>query len=303
MGNGIVRSETRPWSMVPQNLDEAMKFAGLIADSDLAPPNYKGKPGNVLIAMQMAAEIGLSPIQGLQNIAVISNRPCLYGDALLAVCQVHPDFLWIKEEFDAQGSAVCTVKRKGYPEHTQVFSLKDMVQAGYDKKPGPWQTSRQRMLQLRARAFALRNTFSDALKGLSSAEEAMDTAEPVTVTVIEPSQSPTAKLKEKLKASEPEPAPPAIEPPPVVEEPPEPFVPDVTCGPDDPAPSVIDILKEEFPPPVEYISKNQALALNKKLVAAGKSYTELQDHFGIQLYSDLPLSRYEEAKAWCDAKN
>jgi len=285
MSNGLVKAE-RPWVMVPSSLDEAVKFAAMIADSDLAPPNFKGKPANVIVAMQMGAEVGLSPMQAIQNIAVVNGRPSLWGDALLAVCQVHPEFEWIKEGFDITGSAVCTVKRKGYPEHTQTFTVKDMVQAGYDKKSGPWQTSRNRMMQLRARAFALRDNFSDALKGLSSAEEAADIAEPVIVTVIEPSQSPTAKLKEKLKASEPEPAPPAIEPPIEVEPIPQ----------EEPEPSVADMVKAEFEP--EYISQDQAKLLNGMIKDAKLDFKDFLKHFNIKRYGELPLEMYDAATEW-----
>ena len=175
----------KPYQVVPKTMQEAMDFATVIAKSDLAPKDFKDKPGNVLIAMQMGAEVGLSPMASIQNIAVINGRPSLWGDSMLAVCQTHKDFEWIKEYFDEQGTAVCIVKRKGFEPHTQTFSLKDVTLGGYDKKPGPWQTSRKRMMQLRARSFALRDRFADALRGLVMAEEAMD-MEPVQVTVMEP---------------------------------------------------------------------------------------------------------------------
>lgn len=175
----------KPYQVVPKTMQEAMDFATVIAKSDLAPKDFKDKPGNVLIAMQMGAEVGLSPMASIQNIAVINGRPSLWGDSMLAVCQTHKDFEGIEEYFDEQGTAVCIVKRKGFEPHTQTFSLKDVTLGGYDKKPGPWQTSRKRMMQLRARSFALRDRFADALRGLVMAEEAMD-MEPVQVTVMEP---------------------------------------------------------------------------------------------------------------------
>jgi len=177
--------KAKPFQVVPKTMQEAMDFAKVIADSDLAPKDFKGKPGNVMIAMQMGAEVGLSPMASIQNIAVINGRPSLWGDSMLAVCQTHKDFEGIEEYFDEQGTAVCTIKRKGFVPHTQTFSLKDVTLGGYDKKPGPWQTSRKRMMQMRARAFALRDRFADALRGLVMAEEAMD-MEPVQVTVMEP---------------------------------------------------------------------------------------------------------------------
>ena len=177
--------KAKPFQVVPKTMQEAMDFAKVIADSDLAPKDFKGKPGNVMIAMQMGAEVGLSPMASIQNIAVINGRPSLWGDSMLAVCQTHKDFEGIEEYFDEQGTAVCTIKRKGFVPHTQTFSLRDVTLGGYDKKPGPWQTSRKRMMQMRARAFALRDRFADALRGLVMAEEAMD-MEPVQVTVMEP---------------------------------------------------------------------------------------------------------------------
>jgi len=188
----------KPYQIVPKTMQEAMDFATVIAKSDLAPKDFKDKPGNVLIAMQMGAEVGLSPMASIQNIAVINGRPSLWGDSMLAVCQTHKDFEWIKEYFDEQGTAVCIVKRKGFEPHTQTFSLKDVTLGGYDKKPGPWQTSRKRMMQLRARSFALRDRFADALRGLVMAEEAMD-MEPIQVTVSSPAKAEqNARILDKL---------------------------------------------------------------------------------------------------------
>ena len=44
----------------PRTFEDALRFA-VIAASDLAPKDYKGKPENVLIAVQMGAEFGDSP--------------------------------------------------------------------------------------------------------------------------------------------------------------------------------------------------------------------------------------------------
>src|SRR4030067_949010 len=73
------------FSLVPQNLREAMELSKLIADSDLAPKDYRGKPGNVLIAVQMGQEVGLSPMTAIQSIAVINGKPSLYGDVGKAI--------------------------------------------------------------------------------------------------------------------------------------------------------------------------------------------------------------------------
>jgi hypothetical protein len=64
------------------------------------------------------------------------------------------------------------------------FSMADAKRAGLAGKSGPWSQYPARMLTLRARGFALRNAFADALRGLITAEEAQDypAAEPTPVT-------------------------------------------------------------------------------------------------------------------------
>jgi len=161
----------------PKTFEQAMKVATLISKSALAPKDFQNKPENTFIAMQMGAELGLSPMQAIQNIAVINGRPCLWGDSLLGVAQAHPTFEYIQENVEGSGdhmTAVCSVKRKGYPEHEFKFSVEDAKQANLWKKAGPWTQYPKRMLQMRARAFAIRNTFADALRGLQVVEEVQD---------------------------------------------------------------------------------------------------------------------------------
>src|SRR5271169_5043266 len=76
---------TRPGTFSPTTFAEALTFSEYLAKSDLAPKDFKDKPANVLIALQMGAELGLPPMAALQNIAVINGRPSLWGDAALAV--------------------------------------------------------------------------------------------------------------------------------------------------------------------------------------------------------------------------
>lgn len=166
-------------AFTPVNLTEAIALSKLIAGSDLAPKDFKGKPANVLIAMQMGAEVGLAPMQSLQNIAVINGRPSLWGDAALGVVQVHPEYEWHKEAIEGSGDArvaAFQIKRKGQEAATTKFSVADAKKASLWGKAGPWQSYPDRMLQMRARGFGLRDKFADALRGLSIAEEVMDIA-------------------------------------------------------------------------------------------------------------------------------
>ncbi|MBV6497639.1 MAG: hypothetical protein JFAIHJKO_02789 [Pyrinomonadaceae bacterium] len=219
-----VREPATPsFSMTPRNLDEAMQFAKIMADSDLVPKDFKGKPGNILVAIQKGLEIGLSPMSALESIAVINGRASLWGDGMLALVQASPVYEWHDESQSTPQKGVCIIKRKGHPEHRSEFSLEDAKRAGLLGKPGPWTQYTARMLTLRARAFALRDKFADALKGLPMAEEAMDlpAREPITAEVA---PTPPSSLKDRLRAQ--------LEPPAeVVESVEEPTATDL--GPDD----------------------------------------------------------------------
>jgi hypothetical protein len=96
----------------------------------------------------------------------------------LALVQSSPACEYIKEYIEGDGDqavAVCEVKRRGYPAATvSTFSMFDAKRAGLAGKSGPWTQYPLRMLALRARGFALRNAFADALRGLVTAEEAQD---------------------------------------------------------------------------------------------------------------------------------
>jgi hypothetical protein len=170
-------------SLEPATLSEAMRFAEVLANSTMVPRDYQGKPANVLVAMQWGREVGLGPLQAIQNVAVINGRPSIWGDAALALVRGHPACERVTEGVEGEGdtrAGFCIVKRRGEPEQRRTFSVADAKKAGLWGKAGPWQQYPDRMLQLRARGFAIRDVFPDALRGVITAEEAQDTpADPI----------------------------------------------------------------------------------------------------------------------------
>ena len=126
----------------------------------------------------MGMEVGLQPMQALQSIAVINGRPSIWGDGALAIVKTHPEFAGIEEDdlekIKKNNKATCTVKRRGQKDVTVTFSQDDAATAGLWKKQGPWTQYPARMMQMRARSFAIRDQFPDALKGIMVAEEAQD---------------------------------------------------------------------------------------------------------------------------------
>ena len=197
---------TSGFSLEPRNIKEAMEYAEIIANSEMVPKDFKGKPGNVLVAVQMGQEVGLKAMQALQNIAVINGRPSIWGDASIAIVRNSPLCAGIKETFDPQTmTATCRVIRKGEAEEVRTFSKSDADVAGLWKKAGPWTQHPKRMLQMRARAFALRDVFPDVLKGFSIAEEVRDMVDITSessVTSNEPLKPTKADVLKEIEGAE-----------------------------------------------------------------------------------------------------
>lgn len=174
------QAQAPSFSLVPSSYEDAIRISKTLAASQLVPKDYQGKPENVFVAIAWGQELGLQPLQSLQNIAVINGRPAIWGDAALAICSERPDFEDIVETLTGEGEkrvATCTIKRRGRSPVVRTFSVADAKQAGLWSKSGPWQQYPERMLQLRARGFALRDAFPDAMRGFKTAEEVADIEE------------------------------------------------------------------------------------------------------------------------------
>ena len=175
----------------PKTVDEAWRWAQIAATSDLVPKAFRNRPADVLIAMELGAELGLAPVQALQSIAVINGRPSVWGDGMLAIIIASPLYEDHDEYFEVNGQrrdgliaddwkhdttmAVCTFRRHNKPTPiTRRFTVAQAKKAGLLVKEGTWQGYPDRMLAMRARGFAARDAFPDLLRGLKTAEEVYD---------------------------------------------------------------------------------------------------------------------------------
>ena len=187
--NSIVTSRK---TYQPQTLDEAMRFSEVLSKSALVPKDYQGKPANCLVAIQWGMELGLAPLQALQNIAVINGKPSVYGDSLLAMVRADSRCMGV-EETQEGGVATCIVKRKladgSIEKVKRTFSMQQAEQAGLASRP-TWKAYPDRMLQHRARGNALRDAFPDVLRGIITTEDAQDIGEPKDVTPTQEAVAP-----------------------------------------------------------------------------------------------------------------
>jgi hypothetical protein len=154
-----------------------MEFSKLIASSSFVPQEYRGKPGDILVCLQMGAELGLSPLSALQSISVINGKPSVWGDGAIALVQASGLLEDHEEGVRGEGMAregFCRMNRKGRPTpYVKTFSMADATRAKLAGK-NVWASYPDVMLVARARSACMRAGFPDVLKGVITREEAAD---------------------------------------------------------------------------------------------------------------------------------
>lgn len=187
----------------PSDLEAAYAFAERISKSKLIPESFQGKPDDILVAMMWANNLKMPVLQILQGLAIINGRPVLWGDTALAVVRASGLLEDMKEEIqvvDGVLVAVCSMKRKGQSTAiVRTFSFTQAKTAGLAFR-NVWSKYPQRMLQMRARSFAIRDGFADVLNGIGVEDELDNQSELTTpVQVQQSKQFMMPKRKEVLQ--------------------------------------------------------------------------------------------------------
>lgn len=157
-----------------ETVDDQFRLAKMYLTSKVLPARFNSAE-MIVTALHFAREhFPGTPLTALRQTAVINGTPCFFGDLPLALVQRSGLMEIMNETFEGDVKleslkATCLVKRKGMVEIKREFSISDAKRAGlwasttYQKYPS-------RMLQMRARSWALKDGFADILAGLGILE-------------------------------------------------------------------------------------------------------------------------------------
>lgn len=190
------------------------------AGSELVPKRYQGKPCDCLIALELAARLGMHPLMVMQNVYTVHGTPGMQGQFVIALVNSSGAFSAPLEwEYEGEGdSRTCTCKamrrRDGKTVELKMSIAIAKAEGWYAQNP-KWKNIPDQMLAYRSASWLARLHCPEVLLGLQTVEEIHDVID-ITPLPQEPSADPTGALKAAAKSKNGKtsaaPQPPAPEP-------------------------------------------------------------------------------------------
>jgi len=155
-----------------QAMSAAKQLADAMCDTDLVPAIYRGKPGNGAAAILYGAELGLTPIQSLQQIFVVHGTPAIYARTAVALVKRHGYIIQTVDESARSVTVSGSDPRTGQVE-VSTWDIDRATTAGFTSNK-KYQTEPQSMLWAKAAMEVCRRLAPDVLLGIAYASEELE---------------------------------------------------------------------------------------------------------------------------------
>jgi len=158
-----------------QRLVSAKTIAEALCGTALAPKQYRGDAASGTAAILYGDEVGMSPLQSLQNIYVVHGTPGLSARAMVALVISRGHRVWTKVDTPTR-VVVCGQRAGSDVVEESDWTIDRAKRAGYyEQNKSSYEGKPQEMLYARAASVICRKVAPDALLGMSySAEELRD---------------------------------------------------------------------------------------------------------------------------------
>ena len=254
----------------PLSFGQQIEASKWLADSTLVPDDYHGKPANVLLAIGLGQQIGLSPQRSLVDINVIKGKPTMSAQLIESLVRLAGHKLRITKEQKPDGPSVtCTIIRKDDPDHPySVTRDKQWAHSMGLDKPGkngaPSNYTKQPMTMLTWRAITAcaREACAEALYGIAYTPDEMHDSDPQPAqkTVARRRSGRLAAVAQAQQQDAPQP---------------------------DEQPEVVDATAEPM------ITKQQSTTLNKMILSLGVTSADKAKEI-INSYSPRPVEHMND---------
>lgn len=172
----LATRESAPPVIVPRTLADMIDIAERIAKSSLLPEALRGKVPEVLMQIMAGQELGLFSMASLRSFSIISGKPVMSADAMVAVVLGSGKAEYFHRVGEGSATSVTyATKRKGGTEQRCTWTI-EMAKAAALHQKDNWRGYPRAMLASRAKSELARDVYPDVLAGCFTAEEIGDRA-------------------------------------------------------------------------------------------------------------------------------
>jgi len=161
-------------------LSERITYSKALSASDLLPKQYRGRPENVLVALEYGAALGLAPMAAIQGIHVVEGKPTASAQLIGALVRMAGHRLRVTGN-DTEAHA--QIIRTDDPDFAfeSVWTIDRAARAGLTGK-GVWKSYPAAMLKARAITEVARDACPEVLAGVAYTAEELEPAGPPPVS-------------------------------------------------------------------------------------------------------------------------
>ena len=182
----------KPTIFNPAVMEQVWRASKLFASSDMVPKDYRDKPANCFIAIEMAERMGVNPFAVMQNLSIINGKPGMEAKLIIALVNdsgifVDPlEYEIVGEDpyaMDYKVRCFAVMKKTGKTCLGPWIDYKMVKGEGWLQKGGSkWQTMPSIMFMYRAASFFAKVYAPNITMGMQTREEMED----ITVTDVTP---------------------------------------------------------------------------------------------------------------------
>ena len=163
-----------------EQFNQLLRVSQMLSQSTLVPQNYQNKPQDCFIATEMATRMNISPIFVMQNLYVVKGKPSWAGQACMAMINACGKFKDVKHVYtgkkgtDDRGCYVTATRISDGETVTGTEVTMALAKSEGWTSNSKWRNMPEQMLAYRAASFFARVFCPEALMGLQTYDEVVD---------------------------------------------------------------------------------------------------------------------------------
>jgi hypothetical protein len=170
-----VSMPTTPTGAFINTFGECLSLANTLCRAEIVPQNYRNKPADTAIAIDIANRMGVSPIMVMQNLYVVKGKPSWSGQACMSFLRNKYDKIKVvyvgEKGTDSRGCYIKAVDKDGDVLEGTTITLSMAKSEGWTSN-SKWRNMPEQMLAYRAATFFARVYCPEILMGCQVEEEA-----------------------------------------------------------------------------------------------------------------------------------